>query len=99
MFLIREVMHCKPGQVRGMVDRFKGVAKVMKRLGYTPFRILTDVSGERFWTVVAETEIESMAAFLEMEERVMADDESRQVFAGYHELVLDGYREIYRVEG
>jgi hypothetical protein len=99
MFLIREVMQCRPGKVRDMVNKFKGLNAVAQRLGYQPFRLFTDVSGEPFWTVVAESEVRSLGDFLEMEEKVMADDEARQAMAGYHELVQNGRREIYRVEG
>jgi hypothetical protein len=98
MFLIREVMQCKPGKVRDMVNKFKGLNVVAHRLGYKPFRLFTDVSGEPFWTVVAESEVESLNAFLEMEEKVMAEDDARKAMAGYHDLVQNGRREIYRVE-
>jgi hypothetical protein len=81
-----------------MVDKFKGVSGVMKRMGFKPFRIFTDVSGERFWTVVGETEVESLNDFLQMEEKVMADEEARKAMSGYHDLVEKGRREIYRVE-
>ena len=98
MFVIREVMQCKPGKVKEMVGKFKGLAPVMQKLGYTPFRLFTDVSGEPFWTVVAEIEVESLNDFFEMEGKVMADDDARKAMAGYHELVENGRREIYRVE-
>ena len=98
MYVVREIMHCKPGKVRDMVSKFKGVSSVMRRLGFKPFRIFTDVSGERFWTLVAETETESLNDFLQMEEKVMADDEARRTMSGYHDLVEKGRREIYRVE-
>ena len=38
MFLVREIMYCKPGKVRDMVNKFKGISSVMERLGYKPFR-------------------------------------------------------------
>ncbi len=98
MFLIREVMQCKPGKVRDMVNKFKALNTVAQRLGYQPFRLFTDVSGEPFWTVVAENEVKSLGEFLEMEEKVMAEDEARKAMAGYHDLVQNGRREIYRVE-
>ncbi len=63
-----------------------------------PFRILTDVTGEPFWTLVLENEARSLNDFLQMEEKVMADDEARQAMSGYHDLVVAGRREIYRIE-
>lgn len=98
MVMMREVMHCKPGKVRDMVTKFKELNAVMQKMGFTPFRLFTDLSGEQFWTVVAESEAESLNAFLDMENRVMGDAAAQKAMAGYHDLVSDGRREIYRVE-
>lgn len=68
-------------------------------MGQEPLRILTDVSGERFWAVVAEARTETVDEFFAIEQRLMADDRLRKAMADYHELVDCGRREIYRVEG
>ena len=99
MFLIREVMHCKPGKVRDMVQKFKAVSAVMQKLGFAPFRVYTDVSGERFWTVAAEHETANLNEFMAMLDKVMSDEAAQRAMAGYHELVEGGHREIYKVEG
>ena len=98
MFLIREVMHCKPGQVRPMVDKFKELGKVLKKMGFTQLRILTDVSGERYWTVIVEQEVESLEAYADMSRKTMSDPKLQKVMKNYHELVESGHREIYKVE-
>ena len=75
MYVIREVMQCKPGKVRDMVQRFKKLNAIAPRLGLKPSQILTDVSGEHFWTVVGTTEVESLEAFfasMEMIRRIGA---------------------------
>jgi len=46
MYIIREVMQCKPGKVREMVKRFKSLNELAPKMGLKPFRILTDVSGD-----------------------------------------------------
>jgi hypothetical protein len=97
MYMIREVMNCKPGKVGELKKKFKALGTVMERMGFTPFRLMTDVCGEPFWTLVAETEIASLNDFVEMEARVMADGEAQTSMAGYHELVVSGRREIYQV--
>lgn len=99
MIVIREVLHCRPGKVREMVDRFKALSDIRERMGYGRFRILTDLSGERFWTVIVESDVERVDAFFEMEERLMAEQDAQDLFAGYHELVVGGCREMYRVAG
>lgn len=98
MYLFREVVYCKPGKVRALVEKFKALGGVMKGMGFEPFRIYTDVSGERFWTLVLESESETLEAFRDMEATVMANKESQEVMAGYHDLALEGRREIYTVE-
>jgi heme-degrading monooxygenase HmoA len=98
MYVVREVMRCKPGKVRDMVNKFKGLSGVMHKMGLKGFRVLTDVSGEQFWTVVAETEFDSLDDFVAMEEKVMANEEARKIMGGYHDLVEKGRREIYKAE-
>lgn len=98
MYMIREVMNCKPGKVGEMVKKFKALAAAMERVGQRPFRIYTDVSGPQFWTVVLEMEAESLDAHREMENQSMQDEEFQAIMADYHDLVISGKREIYTVE-
>ena len=98
MFVIREVMHCKPGKVRQMVEKFNAISVALKEQGHEPLRLLTDVTGERFWTVVAEAKVETIDQFFAVEQQLMASDTLREAMAGYHELVDEGWREIYRIE-
>jgi hypothetical protein len=61
-YLIREIMYCKPGQVRPLVQKFQTLAKVATNMGLGSIRVMTDVSAERFWTVILEVEAESLEA-------------------------------------
>ena len=98
MYLVREVVHCKPGQVGQMVRKFKAIGAAMREMGHEPFRLLTDVSGAPFWTLVAETSVEHIDDFFTMEQKLMATEALRGAMSGYHDLVSAGTREIYRVE-
>ena len=98
MLLIRDIMYCKPGKVRAMVEKFLAVKKVGEKKGMGKMRVLTDVSAERYWTVVAEMEVESIDAFMNMmQSSDMKDFE--EAMKGYHDLVDKGRREIYKIEG
>jgi hypothetical protein len=99
MYVIREVLHCKPGMVRPMVEKFHAIARVMKENGQEPLRLLTDVAGESFWTIVAEASVERIEDFFTVEQMLMANETLRKTMADYHDLVASGRREIYRVEG
>ena len=98
MYLIREIVHCQPGKVGEMVGKFKAISAAMREMQLEPFRLLTDVSGEPFWTVVAETTVERIDDFFAMEQKLMASEALRSAMSGYHDLVNAGRREIYRVE-
>ena len=98
MFLVRDIMYCKPGSVRQMVEKFKTMNKVMKKMGFGTMRIMTDVSAERYWTVVAETEVESLEVYAGMDKEMMNNKDLQKAMKDYHELVDSGRREIYKVE-
>ena len=98
MYVIREVLHCKPGKVRQMVEKFRAISHALKEMGHEPMRLLTDVTGERFWTIVAEANVEKVDDFFAFEQKLMANESLRKTMADYHDLVESGRREIYRVE-
>jgi hypothetical protein len=98
MYVIREVLHCRPGKVRQMVEKFRAISNVLKEIGHEPLRLLTDVTGEPFWTIVAEAEVERVDDFFTFEQKLMANETLRKTMADYHDLVEGGRREIYRIE-
>jgi hypothetical protein len=67
-------------------------------MGHQPMRLLTDVTGEPFWTIVAEASVEKIDDFFAVEQKLTANERVRNVMADYHALVESGRREIYRVE-
>ena len=103
MYLVRDIMYCKPGKVRPLVEKFLQMSKLSERVGMGRMRVMTDFSAERYWTLVAETEVQSLQAFEEMmtnppqgsEEDMKEFD---RIMTGYHDLVDHGKREIYRIE-
>jgi hypothetical protein len=99
MFVIREVLHCKPGKVRPMMEKFTQLSAAVQDLGLPPLRLLTDVSGAPFWTLVAEATVDRIEDFFAAERQLMANENIRRAMADYHELVENGRREIYRLEG
>jgi hypothetical protein len=102
MLLVREVMHCKPGKVRPMVEKSLAMAKLMEKSGQGTMRVLTDLVGDRYWTTIMEFEIKDLKAFEDMMAGVgMSDADNKEfenVMKGYHDLVEYGRREIYKIE-
>ena len=98
MLLIRDIMYCKPGKVRPMVEKFVAMAKLGEKKGWGKMRVLTDLSAERYWTVVAEMEVPDMDTFMKMGQGTEEMKEFDQIMKGYHEFVDSGRREIYTIE-
>ena len=103
MLLIREIMYCKPGKVRPMVEKFLAMSKLSEKMRMGKMRVLTDFSAERYWTIVSEMEVPSLKAFEEMfQGQGQSEEEMKQfesIMKGYHEFVEYGRREIYKIEG
>jgi hypothetical protein len=59
---------------------------------------MTDVSAERYWTVVTEIEVESLEKYAETTRKSMELKEFQEAMKGYHDLVDHGRREIYSIE-
>src|SRR4051812_13188400 len=100
MLLIREIMYCKPGKVRPMVEKFVAMSKLNEKAGMGKMRVMTDFAAERYWTVVAEFEVASMSAFEDMAAgKGMSEKDAKEfekVMTGYHDLIEYGKREIYK---
>lgn len=100
MYLIRDIMYCKPGKVRPLVEKFLGMAKLTERIGMGKMRVMTDVSAERYWTLVSEMEVPSLQAFEAMETMQGSEEDMKEferLMKGYHDLVDHGRREIYKI--
>ena len=101
--LIREIMYCKPGKVKTLAEKFVQMSKLSEKMGMPTMLVMTDVSAERYWTVVAEMQAPSLQAFEDMMSgKGMSESDNQkfeQLMAGYHDLVDHGRREIYRIEG
>jgi hypothetical protein len=104
MYLIREIMYCKPGKVRPLAEKFLAMSALSKRMGMPTMRVLTDFAGENYWTLVAEMEVQTIQEFVDMMSGAGAQGSSEdmkemdKIMSGYHELVDRGKREIFKIE-
>jgi|SRR5688572_14278134 hypothetical protein len=104
MLLVREIMYCKPGKVRPMVEKFVAMSALMEKAGQGRMRVMTDFVGERYWTIVSEFEIESLEALEKMMSGqgqsmdAEAMKKMEELMKGYHDLVDFGRREVYKLE-
>ena len=103
MLLIREIMYCKPGKVRPMIDKFLAMSKLNEKAGLGKMRVMTDFCAEQYWTIVSEFEVQSMDKFEAMMRGEGITPEMNKEFEklmeGYHDLVVSGRREVFKIEG
>ena len=103
MFLVREIMFCKPGKVRPMVEKFLAMNRIGAKSGMPKMRVMTDFCAERYWMLVAEMEVETMDEFEQMMkgggQRGETMKEMEDIMKDYHDLVESGRREVYKIEG
>ena len=97
MIVIRDVFRCKPGQAKVLIEQFKKAMPLMvgeENAG--KYRILVDAVST-YWTVVIESEAESLADFEKRMSEMQPSEEAQKAMEGYMDNVDSGYREIFRV--
>ena len=96
MYLVRDIMYCKPGKVRPMIEKYKAMGKLSEKAGWGKWRVMTDVVAERYWTIVAEFDVESLDKFMAMDSSPQMK-EIEPIMKGYHDLIDHGRREVYKI--
>ena len=97
MFVVRDVFRCKPGKAKELVEKFKRTFPQMEKLDrFLNTRIMVDAVAD-YWTVVIESDVESLADFERHMNEFGTRPEVREAMAGYMDLVLEGRREIFRL--
>ena len=94
MILVREVFQAKYGQGDSMVALFKEAQG--KWLSEMLSRLLVDLSG-RFFTVVVEIEVESLAEWEARMAQLFATPDTADWFARMTNFVESGHREFYTI--
>jgi hypothetical protein len=100
MIIVRDVFQAKWGRGDELVALFKELRSKWQGRGGGRFavRILTDASGP-FFTIVTESEVESIAAWEEYAKTAFAEPDFAAWFTRSMELVESGRREFYHLEG
>jgi hypothetical protein len=97
MYLVRDIFNAKPGKAKDLVAKFKALAPYMTEMGMKGMRVMTDAVTD-YWTVVAESEVDSLDAYFDMGQRERGDARIGEIMQGYMDLVEGGRREVFRIE-
>jgi hypothetical protein len=97
MILVRDVFQTRYGMGGDVVALFKEARQRWPEAMKYGRRILTDASGT-FFTVVTETEVESLAAWEQLLAEIFSNQEFGEWFGRMQPLVESGRREFYNIE-
>lgn len=101
MYLVRDIMYCKPGKVKPMIEKYLQMSKLSEKAGMPKMRVLTDVVGEQYWTIIGEMEVANLDDFMSMDRNMSPElmKEFETIMKDYHDHVVRGRREIFKIEG
>ena len=97
MFIVRDVFKAKPGKSKLLVSVFKEASQHMIKHGPKNIRVLTDVVAD-YWTVIWEFEVEEVDDYFKMNKSIDGDSAVYNSLEGYKEYIVDGHREIFKIE-
>ena len=98
MVIVRNVFRVKFGQSKEATALWQQVMSILRDSGLVDdVRLLTDVAGESFYTLVLETTHESLAAWEQAMERLKDNADWREVYPKIASFMDGGRREILSV--
>ena len=97
MILVRDIFRIKFGQSKQATDLWKQAVGQLKRTGFSDMRLLTDLAGAPYYTLVLESKHESLAAWEKSHETAGPDPQWRELYQRIASLTETGHREIYKI--
>ena len=98
MIVVRDIFQLKFGQAGQAIELWKQILEINRKLGYGgTSRMLTDLVGSAYYTLVLESTYESMGEFEEAIKKVLKNQEWRGIYNKIVPLTERGRREILNV--
>lgn len=94
MILVRNVFQLKFGQAKEAVAVWKEMVELMRKAGIgAEHRLLTDLAGGPYYTLIFEVEFPSLAEW----RGALGSEEQRRLYERFIPLVERGSREIFNI--
>lgn len=99
MIVVRDIFRLKFGKARDAAAVCKEAESLMKGImkDTPPPRVMTDLIGGEYYTLVMEQTFESLAAYEESARAAMSDPRWREWYQKFVPLAEGGHREILNV--
>jgi len=96
VILIRNIFRLKFGQAKPAAAAFQELRGLLKKRGKSS-RLLTDIAGMPFYTLVHEMEFDSLAALEKEMQEIMGSAEFRPLYERFVTYCESGSREIFNI--
>jgi hypothetical protein len=96
MIVVRDIFHLKYGKAREAIALWKEGQPILRKAGYSPDRMLTDLTGKAY-TLVLESSYHSLSDYDGRLQDAQANEEWRKWYDRFLPLVESGTREIFRI--
>src|SRR4051812_6708235 len=99
MIVVRDVFRVKFGKAKDVTALWKQATGLLRQSGYgaKDTRLLTDLAGPAYYTIVLETTFESLAKWEQAGQAVKSNTQWGEVYQKIIALTEEGRREIYTV--
>lgn len=98
MILVRDCFQLEFGKARDAVAAWKEGLAIAKKAGLSPnTRLLTDLAGPSFYTLILEATYESLADYEESGRKLFASPDWKKWYASAQPLLKSGRRELYTI--
>jgi hypothetical protein len=99
MIVVRNVFQLKFGAAKEAISLWKEGLNLAAKVGYEPpsTRLLTDLVGPHYYTLVFESTYPNLAEFERMATGTMADASWKQWYPKFAALCEGGYREVLNI--
>src|SRR5262245_60787378 len=99
MIVVRDIFRVKFGKAKETYEALKEGVAIANKVGFgaSGVRLLTDLAGEPYYTLILETTFESLAAWESSSLAVRGNAEWRAWYQKVTPLIDNGERKIYSV--
>jgi hypothetical protein len=97
MIVVRDIFRLKFGQAKEATALWKQAAQQLKQAGAANVRLLTDLAGPAYYTLIFESEHASLAAWEGLHTDAKLNAAFREIYQKIIPLTEDGRREILSV--
>lgn len=96
MIVVRDIFHLKFGKAKEAKALMAEAMDIMKKFGFTPGRLLTDLTGKSY-RLIMESEVESLSELEAILKKAFGNEEWEKWYQKFIPLVESGEREMLSV--